>query len=111
MLNLQAKNKTILQRMIYLSKEIIRKFDDDYAEGQIVKGEDIIATNKKVNVQYWDNLEGHVYDAFLAVAKAGGVEINDLCELFDVKELTENMILRIKKKFPEAEFPYVDEDF
>mgnify|MGYP003554140985 CR=1 FL=1 len=94
-----------------MSKEIIRKFDDDYAEGQIVKGSDVVATNKKKNVQYWDEIEGHVYDAFLAVANAGGVEINDLFELHDIKELTEDMINRVKKQYPEAEFPFVDEDY
>lgn len=35
----------------------------------------------------------------------------DLKDQFDIKELTEDVVKRIKQEFPEAQFPYVDEDF
>lgn len=70
-----------------------------------------IRTDKKRNVEYWDELEGYVQEAFESVAECGGIHIVDLKEYIDIKELTEDMMKRIKKQFPEADWPYVDQDY
>jgi hypothetical protein len=94
-----------------MNEKIILEFNNDYAEGTINEVPDHLATNKKSNVAYWEGIEEVVYNAFLEVAEAGGIEINELHEYIDIKELTESMTSRIKKQFPEASFPYVDEDY
>lgn len=70
-----------------------------------------LKTDKKANVYYWDGMEHEVEDFLKKFAKNGGVTIKEIGDLDIVKELTEMIIDKIEKRFPEAEFPYVDENF
>lgn len=77
--------------------------------------DDEIKTNKKTNVEYWDLMEGVVEDFIRTIADFGGLtipeQLNGDADIFPVKVLTEKMTQFIQEYFPEAEFPYVDEDF
>jgi 3-keto-L-gulonate-6-phosphate decarboxylase len=94
-----------------MSENIILKFNNEYAEGTFKEVPVHLTTDKKSNVAYWEGIEEVVYNAFLKVAASGGIKINELHEYIDIKELTESMTSRIEKQFPEASFPYVDEDY
>ena len=89
-----------------------KEFNNDYAIGHTNPVLNQHARiNKKANVAYWDEMESKVEEAFKAVAICGGVYIEDLLEMVDVKELTEEMMKRIKEQFPEADWPYIDQSF
>lgn len=87
------------------------QFENDYAEGSIeLDTSSKYFTDKKANAQFWDEIESHVEAAFLNVAAAGGISIDELYDMTDIKELTQEMINRIAREFPQAQWPYVDED-
>lgn len=89
-----------------------KSFDTDYATGFInLSGEPKSLFFKKENAAYWDRIEGHVQDAFLAVAKEGDVIIDELKDLTDIKEITQLIMDKISTEFPDAEWPYVSADF
>lgn len=85
--------------------------ETEYADYIPKKLYEPVRTEKSVNVAYWDAMEQLVQEAFEGIAEAGGIAIVDLKDLTDVKELTEEMMNRIKKQFPKAEWPYVDENY
>ncbi|QST02212.1 hypothetical protein IMZ31_22425 (plasmid) [Pontibacillus sp. ALD_SL1] len=86
-------------------------FDNHYGKGIIDHSHlEEASSDKKKNAEYWNDLEHYVREAFLQVAKVGGIHMEELYEYNDVKELTKSMMERVKREFPEAEFPFVDKD-
>lgn len=86
-------------------------FNNDYAAGIVDLEQNKWALeDKRRNAIYQDNLDNIVQDALCSVAEEGGILITDLKQMDDVKELLEDMQKRIKKVFPEANWPYVDEN-
>lgn len=94
-----------------MKKESIDKINisgDEYTVEPIYEP---LRTDKKANVYYWDGMEHEVEDFLISFAKNGGISIKEIGDLNIIKELTETIIDKIEKRFPEAEFPYVDQDF
>lgn len=65
---------------------------------------------KKQNVNYWDGIDGITEDYIRTIAQFGGITIEDVGEYSLVKELVELTVAKIKEEFPEAHFPFVDEN-
>lgn len=66
--------------------------------------------SKSENVRVWDELDHAAEDALKKVAAAAGIQILELGDLQDIKELVERMVDVVKDRFG-VEPPFVDEDY
>jgi hypothetical protein len=67
-------------------------------------------TDKKANVEYWDNLDGLAQETLEEMAKAAGIYISDWGDLDDIKKVVDTLKEIIEERF-KVKFPFVDEDY
>jgi hypothetical protein len=83
---------------------------DDTPAATYYKEDPEFSTDKKKNIELWDEIDNIAQEAIEKVAAIAGVKISEFGDLQDVKEVVEHLTEIVKRRFG-AETLYVDENY
>lgn len=79
-------------------------------EDEFTKEDPEFSTDKKRNMELWDEIDNIAQEAIEKVAAIAGVKISEFGDLQDVKEVVEHLTEIVKRRFG-AETLYVDGNY
>lgn len=69
-----------------------------------------IFKDKKANAEFWDIVEGLGEQMYIQVAKNLGINILEIGDLEDIKQLTALAVFLVEKNYEEAKAPSINEN-